>query len=88
MCLALGIEGAHILRFSVLRQGRIGEVLFASNIDSPTRKRATNGECELKTRGCDAVRCVRSIRGKFADGLSVGGWIVIRPFFARIFYGI
>ena len=87
MCLALGIEGAHVLRFSMLRQGRAGEVLFASNIDSSTRKRATNGECELKTRGCDAVWCVRSIGG-FADGLSVGGWIVIRPFFARIFYGI
>ncbi len=40
----------------MLQQGRVGEVLFASNIDSPTRERATNGECELKTRGCDVVR--------------------------------
>ena len=86
--LGFGDWEAHVLRFSVLRQGRVGEVLFASNIDSSTRKRAINGECELKTRGCYAVRCVRSIRGRFADGLSVGGWIVIRPFFARIFYGI
>jgi hypothetical protein len=39
--------------------------LFASNIDSPTRERATNGECELKTRSCDAVRCVRSKMGGF-----------------------
>ena len=63
MCLALGIEGAHVLRFSVLQQERVGEVLFVNYIDSPIRKRATNGECELKTRGCDAVRCVRSVRG-------------------------
>lgn len=47
----------------LLQHGRVGEVLFASNMDSSRRERATNGECELKTRGCDAVRCVRSIRG-------------------------
>ena len=43
----------------------VGEVLFASNIDSPTRERATNGECELEIRGYSAVRCVRSIKGGF-----------------------
>ena len=56
---------AHVLRFSVLQQGRVGEVLFSSNIDSSRRKQATNGECKLKTRGCEAVRCVRSGKGGF-----------------------
>ena len=49
----------------MLERGWVGEVLFVSNIDSPTRERAINGECELEIRGCDAVRCVRSIRGGF-----------------------
>ena len=44
------------MRFSVLRQGRVGEVLFASNMDSPRRERATTSLTPL-------VRCARSIKG-------------------------
>ena len=54
-----------ILYWGMLERRWVGEVLFASDIDSPARERATNGECELKTRSCDAVRCVRSRMGGF-----------------------
>ena len=63
--LVFGVVGGCILYWGMLERGWVGEVLFASNIDSPTRERATNGECELKTRGCDAVWCVRSKMGGF-----------------------
>jgi len=49
----------------MLERRWVGEVLFASDIDSPARERVTNGECEPKTRGCSAVRCARSIKGGF-----------------------
>lgn len=42
----------------MLQQGRVGEVLFANNIDSPRRERATTSLILL-------VRCVRSIKGGF-----------------------
>ena len=42
----------------MLQQGRVGEVLFASNMDSPRRERATTSLTLL-------VRCVRSGRGGF-----------------------
>ena len=42
----------------MLQQGRVGEVLFASIIDSPRRERATTSLTLL-------VRCARSIKGGF-----------------------
>lgn len=53
----LGFErlGGCILGFGVLQQGRVGEVLFTSIMDSPRRERATTSLTLL-------VRCVRSER--------------------------
>ena len=42
----------------MLQQGRVGEVLFANDIDSPRRERATTSLTLL-------VRCVRSGKGGF-----------------------
>ena len=42
----------------MLQQGRVGEVLFTSIIDSPRRERATTSLTLL-------VRCVRSGKGGF-----------------------
>ena len=42
----------------MLQQGRVGEVLFTSIIDSPRRERATTSLTLL-------VRCARSIKGGF-----------------------
>ncbi len=63
--LDITVFGCCILYWSMLERSWVGEVLFASNMDSPSRERATNGECELEIGGCNAVRCVRSKMGGF-----------------------
>ena len=46
--LDIAVFGGCILYWGMLERGWVGEVLFASDIDSPMRERTTNGECEPK----------------------------------------